>query len=209
MRDVGDDVADIKALSGGLDPRDDPTRMGPGFGGVSGFRVIAHDIQLAKRALDAGGVGRGEDLGVQGGVLRQAEDVLDVVGLAPGHDLPPAIMTIAANGDDRVWPVHPDTTDQPAQMGTDLLAARRLSGAQDGHHAMAGVGVVDMEGQEAPFVVMGVEQRKLLVAVDGVGGIVDVERDRLGWMGMALAPQIHHGLCHADQGSQVRFILPA
>jgi hypothetical protein len=47
-------------------------------------------------------------------------------------------------------------------------------------HAMAGVSVIDMDRQKAPFIIMGMEQRQLLMAVHGIGGIVDVERDRLG-----------------------------
>ena len=44
---------------------------------------------------------------------------------------------------------------------------------------MAGVGVVDMDRQEAPLIVMGIEHRQLLMAMHGVGGVVDIERDRL------------------------------
>ena len=38
--------------------------------------------------------------------------------------------------------------------------------------------MVDMDGEEAPRVVVPVEQRELLVAVHRIAGVVDVERDR-------------------------------
>ena len=44
----------------------------------------------------------------------------------------------------------------------------------------AGRGVVDMDRQEAPLVVVRVEQRQLLVAMHDVHGVVDVQGDGLG-----------------------------
>ena len=37
-----------------------------------------------------------------------------------------------------------------------------------------------VDRQEAPLIVMGIEHRQLLMAMHGVGGVVDIERDRLG-----------------------------
>src|SRR5712671_4585693 len=37
--------------------------------------------------------------------------------------------------------------------------------------------VSDVDRQEAAFVIMSVEQRELLMAVDDIAGIIDVERD--------------------------------
>src|SRR5271163_2947941 len=62
-------------------------------------------------------------------------------------------------------------------MGSYLLAIWCLSRAQDGQHAMAGVRVMDMDRQEAPLIVMGIEQRQLLMAMHSVCGVVDIERD--------------------------------
>ena len=46
-------------------------------------------------------------------------------------------------------------------------------------HAVAAVRVIDMDRQEAPLVVVRIEQRQLLVAVHHIDGIVDVQRDVL------------------------------
>jgi hypothetical protein len=61
-------------------------------------------------------------------------------------------MAVAADGDTCVWPVQPDASHQPTQMGTHLLAIGRLPRTQDGQHAMAGVRVIDMDRQEAAFI---------------------------------------------------------
>ena len=66
------------------------------------------------------------------------------------------------------------------KMSTHHLAIWRLPRAQHCQHALAGVGDVDMDRQDAPLIVMGIEHRQLLMAMHGVGGVVDIERDRLG-----------------------------
>ena len=59
---------------------------------------------------------------------------------------------------------------QAAQMGTHLDAARRLAGPQHDRHGPALLRVVDVDRQEAAFVIMSVEQRELLMAVDDIAG---------------------------------------
>ena len=56
-----------------------------------------------------------------------------------------------------------------------------------------------MDGLEAIVVVMGVEQRQLLAAVDPVGGIVDVEHDARRHRIEAVTEQIDQGQSHACQ----------
>ena len=75
-------------------------------------------------------------------------------------------------------------------MRAHLAARRRLARPQDHRHRARGGGVVDVDRQEAAVIVMGVEQRQLLLAVDHVAGIVDVQGDG-GWrLGVAGAVQI-------------------
>jgi hypothetical protein len=88
-------------------------------------------------------------------------------------------MAVAANGNDRLRPVHPDAPHQTAEMRTHFLAVRRLAWAQDGDDAVPGGRVIDMDRQKAVLVVMRVEQRQLLMTVHGIGGVVDIEGDRL------------------------------
>jgi hypothetical protein len=61
-------------------------------------------------------------------------------------------------------------------------------------------------GQETAAVVVGVEQRQLLAAVDPVFGIVDVEHDPLRHLREAVAEQLDHRRHHAlerDRSGQV------
>jgi hypothetical protein len=51
-----------------------------------------------------------------------------------------------------------------------------------------------VDRQEAALVVVGVEQGQLLGAVDHVQGVVDVEGDRLGLMGVGESPDAQHVL---------------
>src|SRR5712672_1407183 len=76
---------------------------------------------------------------------------------------------------------------------------------------IAGVlgGVVDVDRQEAALIVMGVEQRELLMAVNDIHRIVDVERHRRGGSGVAGAVEVNHHAHQADQIAQRRRIFPA
>ena len=74
---------------------------------------------------------------------------------------------------------------------------------------MASVDIVDMNRHEATFVIMGIEQRQLLMAMHGIGSVIDIEGNGLGWAPVAFTPQVHHGLHQPDHGTQVGRVLPA
>ncbi len=61
-------------------------------------------------------------------------------------------------------------------MRTNLNTARRFAGAQDNRNRLAALCVVEVDRQKAVLVVMGVEQRELLTAMNHVDSVVDVER---------------------------------
>jgi hypothetical protein len=52
---------------------------------------------------------------------------------------------------------------ESAQMRAHLDARRRLAGAQHDRDGTRALGVVDMDWQKAALVVMGVEERELLM----------------------------------------------
>ena len=87
-----------------------------------------------------------------------------------------------------VRPVAADAAIKSAQISGRLPARGRLARPQDHRHRAAGGDVVDVDWQEAARVAVGVEQGQLLGAVDHVQGVVDVEGDRIGLMGVAGAP---------------------
>ena len=65
-------------------------------------------------------------------------------------------------------------------MGAHLDPRRGLAGAQHDRDGTRALGVVDMDRQEAALVVMGVEERELLMPVYDIAGVVDIENDRRG-----------------------------
>ena len=69
----------------------------------------------------------------------------------------------------------------------------RLPGTQEREHRLGRGRLEDVDGLEAIVIIMGVEQRQLLAAVDRVLGIIDVEDDTAGNMVRAFAEQIDHG----------------
>ena len=126
----------------------------------------AHDVLVADCALGPHGVGRlvdfpGERLG-----SGKAEHVVDAVFLAPGHRLGPRVVPVAAKQDARHRPAGSDTAHEPAQMSANLDARGRLAGTQDDRDRPALLGVIDMDRQKAALVVVGVEQRELLMAME-------------------------------------------
>jgi hypothetical protein len=66
-----------------------------------------------------------------------------------------------------------------------------------------------MDRQEAAFVVVRVEQRHLLMAMHDIDGVVDIQGDGGGRMGVAGAVDVKHGVSHADHLAQCRRIFPA
>ena len=99
-----------------------------------------------------------------------------------------------------------DTAGQVLEHGADLGARRRFARTQENRHRLTALDMVDMHRQEAPRVVVGVEQRELLMAVNPVAGVVDVERDRRRRGGEAAAEDVDQGGRHArhlDAGRRV------
>ena len=102
-----------------------------------------------------------------------------------------------------------DASDQTPYMATDLDAGRRLARPQDHRHRTTGGGVVDVDRQETAFVVVGIEQRQLLMTMNHVDRVVDVEHDRRGRRGVAGAEEIDHHPAEPDEIAQGRHVLPS
>ena len=92
-------------------------------------------------------------------------------------------------------------------MGTHLDAARRLPGrSTTATPGPALLRVVDVDRQKAAFIIMSVEQRELLMAVDVVAGIIDVERDRCRLAWVAIHPCVDQNVGQSDHVAQARSI---
>ena len=92
-------------------------------------------------------------------------------------------------------------------MGPHLDARRRLARAQHHGDGTAALRVVDVDGQKAALVVVGVEQRQLLMAVDDITRVINVERHRLGLPRIGVHPGVHKGVGEADHVAQARSVL--
>jgi len=76
-------------------------------------------------------------------------------------------------------------------------SARPLGGPQHGGQRAA-LAVEHHDRLEAVIVMVGVEQPQLLPAMDGVEGVVDIERDAARHLPEARAVELHHGAAHAQ-----------
>lgn len=208
-RDVGDDVADVETEPRRFDAGRDAALPCPGFGGVGGLGEAAHGVLVLDRALDADVVGDFLDLGSERLRAGEAEDVIDAVRLAPVHDLGPAIVAVAADGDAGCRPMAADRPDETADVTAHLDAGGRLARPQDHGHRTTGYRIVDVDRQEAALVIVGIEERQLLVAVNHVDRVVDIEHDRLGRRGVAGAVEVDHHPAEPDEVAQGRCVLPA
>src|SRR3954468_10689607 len=66
-----------------------------------------------------------------------------------------------------------------------------------------------MDRQEATFIVMSVEQRKLLMPMHDIQRVVDIQRDRTRWPLVAGAVSVDQGVGHAYDFAKGGGILPA
>ena len=116
-------------------------------------------------------------------------------------------MAIAAHGDLDPRPVVLDAGDDVPQDPGRLFSRWPLAGAQQRHYRLARGRLEDVDGLETILVIMGVEQRQLLAAVDGVVGVVDIENNAFRHTGKAGTKQIDHLEPHARQRTPRRCVL--
>ena len=89
-------------------------------------------------------------------------------------------MAVAAQDDLDRRPASADAADDMAQHQRDLGPVRRLAGAQDDSDGLAGRRLVNVDRQKAAAVVVRIEERELLAAVNPVLGVIDIEQDGRG-----------------------------
>src|ERR1700746_1042365 len=107
-------------------------------------------------------------------IAGQTKDEIDAVFFAPRHHLWAAVMPVAADRDVGRRPMPADAADEPAQMAAHLLTRRRLAGTQQYRHRPRHRRVIDMDRQKTALVVMAIEERQLLVAVNDINSVIDV-----------------------------------
>jgi hypothetical protein len=101
-----------------------------------------------------------------------------------------------------------DGAYQAAEESAGLPPARPLCRAQHGGDGAA-LAVEHDDRLEAVLVVVGVEEPQLLLAMDGVEGVVDIQHDTPWHLPEAAAVEPDHGPRHAQQGPCPRQVLQA
>ncbi len=206
----GDDVACVEAARRRLEPGDDAAFPVPRAGGVIEVGEAAHPVGAGLGAAHLEVVADLPGEAVQRRIAGQPEDEVDAVVLAPVHRLVAAVMAVPAEGQPGARPVPADTADKVLQQGADLDPRGRLAGAQEDRHRPAALDMVDVHRQKAPGVVVGVEQRQLLVPVHRVAGVVDIERDRYRRRREGAAEEVDQGGRQAPRlGPRGRVLEPA
>jgi len=207
----GDDIADVHAQSARLDPGGDAALAFPALRPVAGLGIIAQDHSIILGALDRAGIGGRYDdrIGAQRCIGGKSEDIVDAVCLAEGQDFRPAIVPITADGDVGVGPVPADMPHETPEVSGRLRARGCLASAQQHGDRPTRGRIVNVDRQETALAVMAIPERQLLVAVNDIAGIIDIQRHRLGRLGIAGAIDADHDLHHARQLACGRRVFPA
>ena len=92
-------------------------------------------------------------------------------------------------------------------MASYLNPAWRFAGTQDHSDRSGAFGVVDVDRQEAPLIVISVEQRELLAAMNDVTGIVDIENNCIRFFSVAGAPLVDESVGQPHNILETRRIL--
>lgn len=118
-------------------------------------------------------------------------------------------MAVTAHHDVDRRPAGADMADDMAQHQGYLGTVWRLTGAQDDRDRLAGRRLIDVDRLKAAAVVIGVEQRQLLAAVNPVLG-VDVEQDTARHLLKAVAEHLDHCRHHTfERGRAGQVLQPA
>ena len=136
-------------------------------------RCLAGLFRLALGQGELGG-----DLADQARVARQAEDVIDPVGLAPDHQRLAGEARIGAQNDPDAGPAGADLRDDPCDLLDRAGAGVDARPPQLGSQQL--VAAEDVERQVAVTAIVAVKEATLLGAVDRIVGRVQIEHD-LAW----------------------------
>src|SRR4029077_4999009 len=146
--------ADIEALGGRLDPGTGTAIGAPRLRLIAGLGKATQAGLLLDRAAGANGGGRRIDQSVEHRVAGQTKDKVDVVLVAPLHDLWATVMAVAPDGNPGLRPVPADATDETAQVTADLGARGCLAGTQQHGDRPARRRVIDVDPEGTELVGM-------------------------------------------------------
>jgi hypothetical protein len=117
-------------------------------------------------------------------------------------------VAVAAQTDPDTGKALPDMIDYSLDQGQDLAAARRCRLPQHGQDQPA-AGVEDVDRQETPVIVIGIELAQFLLAVDPIEALVEIKGEMTGRNRKAVAIELQHRLAHAIEVRPPRQVLDA
>ena len=168
----------------------DPACAAPALAGAVG-ELIEHParplgLEEALLGLTAGL----EAAGLEPIVLGQAQHEVDLVGLAPGHDLLAAEARVAADDDLHLGPALAHLRHDRGELLDAARAGVDVGGAQA--RTQQRLAPEDVQRQVAVVAVVAVEEAPLLVAVEWVIGGIEIEPDLLGRVTVRVQGQADH-----------------
>ena len=177
---------------------DEPAQMSPDLGALG--RLAGRSMAVMKRPSPSnttmgGGGGRGEEGGGGGGGGGGAEGRGGEGGRGGGGE---------EGGRERRGGGRGRGRGGGGGGGGGRGGGEGEGGGKEGGRQEGGGG-----GLEAVFVIVGIEQAQLLIAVNGIEGIIDVEHDLLGSLSERGAVQLDQGPSHAHQTASIGHVLQA
>lgn len=198
VHDVGYDEADVVTQRADFDLYDDELLILPGLGfveeGVELPDFLAGLLVVRLGLLHPGG-DLFQKLDVPGEAGDEAHLLLSVVP-NPVHELVGAELGVAAEDDFHSGPLLPQKGDQAYQPTGDVDGLVGPPGTQNGEDHLAALSLEQQQGHVAVLAVIGIEQRKLLIA-ERVGiGVIRVNDNRLRSTVVRCDEVVDE--CHAD-----------
>ena len=117
----------------------------------------------------------GFELGDQAPIAREAEDIVDAIHLAPGHQLVPSKARIGTQQDLDPRPGRAEPLDDAGHLSHGAGRGVDVRGPQQGGKQVPTA--EDVQGQITVATIVAVEEPPLLLSVQGVVGGIQVEDD--------------------------------
>lgn len=207
---IGDDKAwiGLAVLGSGqiFGLANDATHSAPCAGGIKEFMEESMGLAVDGAPL-SDRVELELNVALQDGIACQAEQIKDVVSLAPVHDAMSAKAAVAAEHDADVGPFLAKALNQKLKDRPGVQGSVDVGRPQVGDQQV--IAAMNVERQEAVVVVVAVEEAIFLMSVHEVVGGVEIEDEFLRRRGMFEAISLDESFDEGDGEVKERFALDA
>ena len=165
--------------------------LGKGALGTPGILTVAFMVFACGLEQRLGETG-------QDGVAGEAKDEIGMrVIEGELHQFRVGEVAITAQDDAGIGPSLPQAAQHPLEDHGVLRSGGTLAGTQGGGDEFAGESLEDKQRQVAVVAVMVVIKGEFLLAMGGILGVVHIEDNHRGWLGITGDELINKGLGHA------------